>query len=294
MHRFLPPTAVGIVGLLSLSGCFLDRTALGDLDAGEPPDGGAIDAGLDARVAPGDAIISDAIIPDAVTPDAEPGCTRADEHCAGNVRMHCLGGALMSEDCTLSRHCDETVAGPECVANLCAPDTVRCNGDRTLVLTCDSRGAMESGTPCPRGCTTGGCRPETACSATIFATMSSGTLRIDLCGAGTDQAHTAACAYDPQSVPGEDVLIRLEVDRTRPIRFEARRVATSGEPVDPTLYLRSSCEDMSSEIWCFEDTAGQDEDFTVTVDPGDHFLVIDRHERVGSTCGLLDVTITPM
>jgi len=286
-----------LAGLVGLTGCSVDRTGLGDVDAGAPYDAGAMDA--DARIEPPvDAGGTDADAGteppvDANLPDAGPGCTPAHERCAGNMRMVCVGDVLQSEDCPASQHCEELAGAPVCVANICTPDAVRCSADGTEALTCDAVGAGESRVACSRGCDAGGCRRLTPCGAAILATMSSGTIRVDLCGAGTDQEHTAACPWPEQSPAGEDVMIRLEVDRRRAIRFQALQYS-GPETIDPTVYLRSACEDMDSEIWCREDTLVQDEDFVETLDPGDYFLVIDRHERVGTSCGVLDVTITPM
>jgi hypothetical protein len=173
------------------------------------------------------------------------------------------------------------------------PGTIRCSADGTQVVTCDAIGASESRAPCTRGCTGGACRDETVCGATIYETTSGGSWLVDLCGEGADQDHTSACLYHDQSPAGEDVLFRLEVDRTRTFRFQAR-YSSGPEVIDPILYLRSRCGDRASQIWCHEDTAGQDEDFTETLAPGDYFLVIDRHERAGTRCGVLDVSITPM
>ena len=248
MHRRLTSAVIGLACTVSLSGCFLERPRLGGVDASAPRDGGAIDggaidggaidAGPDARVVPP---------VDASAPDAAPGCTPADEGCDGNLRRYCESEAILSEDCGPTRHCDDAAGAPLCVMNACVPDSTRCNAEGTAGLTCDSRGAGESSAPCSRGCAAGACRLATAWGAAIFATMSSGTVRVDLCGAGTDQAHTDACPYASQSPAGEDVMIRLEVDRRRPIRFEARQVSM-GETSDPTVFLRSACEDMGSEI----------------------------------------------
>lgn len=302
--RIVP--ALAALALGPAAGCFVDPSGLrgpgrGD-DAG--PDGDA-DSDLDGdgdadgdtdgdpdRDAVGDADASVDGDPD-VDRDAEPTCSLADERCEENVRRYCEGTVLQSEDCGASSHCDDGTGAPLCVSNVCTPDTSRCSSDATVALVCDSRGATETTVPCSRGCAGDACRPETPCGEAIFATMSSGSVRVDLCGAGSDQSHTEACGWASQSVPGEDVLIRIEVDRRRDLRIQAHQVS-AGETIDPTLHLRSVCEDIDSEIWCREDTDGQDEDFTVTFDPGDYFLVVDRHERVGTSCGVLEVTIAPL
>jgi hypothetical protein len=123
--------------------------------------------------------------------------------------------------------------------------------------------------------------------------MSAGSLVVDLCGAGRDQFHTDACPWVEESETGEDVIVRLEVDRARSIRIEAHSVL-DGVDVDPTLYLRSDCELRESEIWCHEDTDGSDEDFVEAFDAGDYFLVVDRHQHGTTTCGELEVIITPL
>lgn len=306
---FIVPT------LFALSACLLNTT--GRLRAG---DGGVTTDADHSRVKDGDAafdgdhnvdrdgdvadfdsdVASDNDVADSnrnIVEDADPDeivvCSSTDERCDGNLRILCVSGALQREDCSPERHCDETVDGPVCVENVCDPGSARCSSNRSTLVICDARGAEETRIPCSRGCAGAACTPETPCDAEIFTTMSSGTVTVDLCGAGTDQAHTNACPWDEQSPSGEDVLIRLEVDRAQDIRIQAYQVS-SGETIDPTLYLRSDCDDMSSEIWCREDTNDQDEDFTEAFEPGNYFLVIDRHERSTTSCGELEVVITPL
>lgn len=287
--RFIA-TLVALAGMLTLSSCFLDRAGLGGSDASAPDDAGGmdgggadIDAALDGRVPPVDAFREDASI----------ACVPADARCEGDDRVTCVGGMLRTDPCSATQHCDDGGGTPVCVDDVCVPDATSCSPDGTEAVSCNSLGTMESRDACSRGCDAGACRPQTACSIAVLATMSSGTMRVDLCGAGADLTHTSACPYADQGTLGEDVIIRLEVDRARNIRIQARQ-AGGGATIDPTVYLRSACDVMASELWCHEDTSGQDEDFTERLEPGDYFLVIDRHERTGTACGQLDVTITPM
>jgi hypothetical protein len=277
-----------------------DRDADADHDADIAPDADA-DPGRDSDVAPDsdeDRREDGDVAPDSdqeradADPDPDPSCLASDERCVGNSRWYCDDDELRHQDCGSSHHCEVSSASPECVDNICDPDSTRCSADDTTILTCDARGASESSEPCPRGCHDDECRAQTPCDAAVFATTSGGTFRVNLCDAGSDQDHTSECGWPEQSVPGEDVLIRIEVDRTRTIRFQASQVS-EGETIDPTLYLRSDCDDESSEIWCHEDTNDQDEDFVEELDPGDYFLVVDRHERATTSCGELEVRITP-
>ena len=195
-------------------------------------------------------------------------------------------------------HCDGSVGTPTCIENLCDPSTSWCSPDGTEALTCDARGTEVTNEACTRGCAADTCRPETPCGEGFHSTVTSSVLfEVDLCAEDASFAHTANCSWDDQSEPGEDILIRLEVDRARDIRIEAYKISAGAEPIDPDVYLRSDCVDMASEIWCHEDTGHdltdtQDEDVTESFEPGDYFLIVDRHERDGSSCGVLQVVIT--
>lgn len=92
-------------------------------------------------------------------------CTPSTQECRGDVRVVCSTDGLNTTetDCTAtSRICTETGATAACGPRVCVPSTNVCNGGANGVLTCDTRGAAFTETPCGAGtyCTGGACVPQ--------------------------------------------------------------------------------------------------------------------------------------
>lgn len=179
----------------------------------------------------------------------------------------------------------------------CTPGSV-CTADGASVLTCAS--GVLTMTHCDRGCAAGVCRPQLDCALTIAGSIAtSGTTRWDVCGGGNDNNDNHTAPNCPNFGPdGEDVMLRLDVDRASTVSIGASDVA-DGTLVDPVLYLRTICGTRSSELACDDD--GGTRSFDSQLDPivlsaGEYFLVVDTFDGSGSgpgsSCGAIDVSVT--
>lgn len=291
-----------------LGGCFLDRSALDpdqSADAGvDVPDAAHGDAGHDGGplVRDGGPIVPDAGPPDSGPRDGGPSCTAADERCDGERAITCGPSGLTTIDCTLrGSYCDAT-GGPHCVLRACTPSTTACSADGTSVIACDARGTASTTTACPRGCASGACRPVTPCASAVAGTITtSGTLSIDLCGAGNDSDYADASSddcRDSNSADGEDVFVRLELDRRRTVGITVRDNDGS-RAVDPVTYIRRACGD-AAQIICDDDVGGGDLSSAIDVEleAGDYVIVVDSFDYTNSSinygCGNVTLNVTAL
>jgi hypothetical protein len=172
---------------------------------------------------------------------------------------------------------------------VCVPG---CTPDGTAAVSCPAG----TTTPCARGCTGGACRPALDCPFDSLGPIASGSMRIGLCGQGDDHDHNGVCT--DSSADGEDTMVRLTVDRARRIRLELRDV--DGRPVDPMLYVRTTCDDPETELACDDDGGALLLDSSLERDfaPGEYFVVVDTFAwRDGATeyvCGEVELVVTPL
>ncbi len=270
---------LGIAAIaLALSGCILDRSGTAGVDGGAAVD--ARDAGAGEEAGARDAG------PDAV-PDA--GCSAAPS-CDGERAVRCVDGAPVVEDCAAaSGFCE----GGACVDWVCTPGAVTCDDDTPVETRCDGRGAALVESPCTRGCVEGvGCQPASECPLEVRDTIvREGTVTLDTCGQGNDQTFLRGCTR--VDISGPDVLYRLEVPARADYRIDLN-APTSGD--DPVLYLRTACDDASTEVVCDDDRPGSwSSRVDVTLEPGDYFIVADTFadtdEGPEDRCGPMELVV---
>lgn len=267
------------------AGTLEDDASMSGDDASVPGDDAftPIDLGTDAPIVP---------------IDTGPTCT---DQCMGTTAIHCVGGVATRTDCTLAAPCTVVGGMASCVP-ICTPGTV-CSTDGTSVEKCDATSGLEV-TPCPRGCVAGACRAEVACGVTVGPTITvPGSLMVDTCGARDDDTQLTTHGDCPDHGPnGEDVVLRLDVDRTERVTITATDV-DGGRPIDPCIYVRTACADASSEVECNDDGASTALDALISdlvLTPGEYFLVVDEfYWNDGAThytCGMIqvDVTVAPL
>lgn len=289
--------------LLVMPGCALDRGAIvdraGRMDAAQAlVDGGRSDR--DART-PDDPI--DAALPvdgrvsdrDARALDVSPDAGLCAPRCEGSRIVTCTGGGAMIDCASVGASCQSSSPGPRCVGGACAEPL--CSDDASAVLRCTG-GIPETPLACERGCDPAmpGCRSELTCEHDTLATIATGTMTIDLCGGRDDHDHDGnrPCAA---AADGEDVLLRLNVDRAGGFRITADDVE-GGARVDPVLYVRRVCAERESEVACNDDVGDGDLDsqLDVDLDPGEYFLIVDSIDSGGggTECGEVALAVNRM
>lgn len=296
-------TPVLVAMVVAIAGCALDRAGVvdpgarldaapGDLDAGPREDAGPPierDAGP-----PSDGAIDAPERTDGGL-DGGPCVTR----CDGDVVVGCSAGVETRTDCAMTgERCTLGPFGsPICSPAGCASPDPRCSEDGTALIECVS--GTDTVTACPRGCESEACRPEVACTRfTAAATLASGTMRFNLCGAGHDHDHSedwlsGPCPY---AADGEDVLLRLPVDRPGRYAITVDDVG-GGNRVDPVVYVREICDDRDTELGCHDDLSSSDLDSRLEVDlgAGEYFVIVDSVDNAPGSptdCGEVEVAVT--
>ena len=188
---------------------------------------------------------------------------------------------------------DDTGPGVDAfVPPACMAGPLRCSEDGTAVIACDD--GAEDRIPCESGCDTASssCRDVPTCPLAVEATLEAGDeLRVDLCGGGNDLRNVVrgSCGY---AAEGEDRLYRVVLDRPRSVWIDVKDVA-GGTPVDTALYIRTDCDDPSSQGECSDDLACGEADpelpcvsgrkygqsrIEATLDPGVYWVAIDSFD----------------
>lgn len=280
--------------VLALSACSLPRSTIGHaggMDAGvEGIDAAGVDAAVvdpDAWVAPGtdggppvDAFRA----PDAfVAIDTGPTCT---PRCEADTAVTCPGGIESRTVCGAGL-CS-TTGSVHCLA--CTPSTTGCSADGASATTCDSTGAMLSMTHCDRGCLANACRAAQSCSFTTDGMIAPPTtMSFDLCGNGADNTPSSSGPCSGFGASGEDVLLRLEIDRRQHVVIKLNDGDPS-TPVDPLVYVRTVCDQRNTELACSDDisSTNRNSSLTLDLDAGEYFLVLDI---AAGSCGTVDLAV---
>jgi cysteine-rich repeat protein len=61
-----------------------------------------------------------------------------------------------------------------------------------------------------------------------------------------------------------------------------------GTLLDPLIYMRTTCDDPGTTLWCHDDQAGTNETLAINLDPGTYYLFVDGANQ---TSGAYDVTL---
>lgn len=238
-----------------------------------------------------------------------PGCT-AGPSCRGDVLIACPSGAPIERDCRFERaYCDE--ASSACAPWRCEPGSARCLETETL-LVCDARGIMATQTPCTSRCTevggTARCEDAPArCGG--FATLVPGRAEVfDSCR-DADRAAPIEESDCDSGANGEDRTFTFTLAEEREVNLELRDWDPFSE-IDTVLYLRSSCDDPSTQLGCSDDIDCSASDLpdcifsgteyrisrlTGRLGPGTYFVVADAY-RWSSTstygCGTVRLSLS--
>lgn len=300
------------------AGCALDRSGLGkpldsDFDAGPRVDSGPSrpDATMPVDSGPRDSGIPDSPADTYVPPPVDAsGCTAGATWCEGERLITCgAGGATSSADCfAASAYCgtDPASLTAACRPWICTPSTTRCADDGTAVMTCDSRGSSESAMPCAYGCdpSTVTCRPmppppPPACGL-AFEDLAPGTVTFNNCSDGNDQTHVAMtnCSY---AGDGRERMFRITL--TSEALVALHLVDSDGSYlIDTLLYVRSRCDDASSQIACDDDVPCSEATLScgggervqiresrieIRLPAGEYFVIAESLEYSSARCGTM-------
>jgi hypothetical protein len=115
-----------------------------------------------------------------------------------------------------------------------------------------------------------------SCATALELTIGTGPIHGDTRGAGND--HGASC----QEYTGHERVHRFELAEEVTLRFQVTGF-------DTVLYLRSDCEDPTSEIACSDDSQGSDgSSFDRRLEPGTYYLFVDGF---GAAAGPYTLTV---
>lgn len=195
---------------------------------------------------------------------------------SGGLEGVCLPPCARDGDCRMDHTCRN---------GHCAPMTHRRCSDRGEVLERDTCG-RERGTVavCDDGtrCTDGVCLPEeqdAACNSATALPAQTGRVSGRL-SSGAASAHTGSCAGE-----GPETVYRFSIE-------EPTAFAAVAEGFDTVLYLRSVCDEPSSELLCNDDSSppgGLGSRIEGDLDPGTYWLFLDAY---GSDVGSYSLDLT--
>jgi len=263
----------------ALSGCFLDRGgAVGSNDAAVPlVDASSIDAASgDAAPPRNDAAVDGAVdrvdagpadagmetfdtgLPDSGADsgpppvDAGPSCTSADVGCVGDVALNCGLTGVMRTNCAAT-------------------------GDVCVVM----GGAAI-------------CEAPPGCAIGVDQTVPVGRTQIDLCGGGANHTFHRTpdgCPDGLDAETGEDRLVELTITNRGTYRFDVND-RMGGNMVDPLVYVRTQCDDATTQLGCDDDRdmMNRNARLEVMLEPGTYYVVVDSLFYAG--CGSVDLNIT--
>ncbi|MFT4705717.1 MAG: hypothetical protein ACI81R_003428 [Bradymonadia bacterium] len=172
---------------------------------------------------------------------------------------------------------------------------------------CDD-GNTRNGDACNSRCETEAVLDDGATCGDTPPLPNNGRVLFDICGAEDDSgnATTAECGG---SRTGDDVVGQLTITERSRVFVDARD-ADNSVPVDVVVYLRTTCERENSQIACGDDAACEVApdiggclgdlqprvaQFTIVLDPGTYFVVVDNYEydagSVEFECGDVQLSI---
>lgn len=244
-------------------------------------------------------------------------CVEGSVECNGEALVSCFGGREVVEDCQArSAFCEED----HCEDWACTPGHRECTPDRRFEIVCTARGDQIVRNECIDGvCST----VTNACVAAMPPPVCPDTRRIivgesvetDLCGlpdARTFERTAPGCDTSMRAASGDEIFL-LELDRPTLLTFELTDVDTA-RAVDTVLYIRSNCEDLTSQIACADDVpcltstvpggpscvgSGsvdvRQSRVTLTLPAGRYYIVADAFARRGDgtnyTCGRVRLSV---
>ncbi len=291
-RRYVAVLVVAVV----LLGCSVKRSGLGGGagDAGSGP----MDAGVDGRLSDRDAATSpkdSGPEPDAHEgADAGPRCAGDEPVCEGTVLRSCEDGSPEEKDCAAAdAYCDTDDGEPTCIARVCTPGARRCSDEGDAVVECDARGSKEVPMACSAGCdpATTECRSVADCplaGVTDLPAASASSIAFSLCGQGDDAQNQTAPGCGA-TLGGQDRIFRLVIETATDVWIDLRD-DDGRAAIDTVLYLRTRCDDPSSQIACHDDIACSESDFTCSgvqrrqsrietrLDPGVYYVVADSYD----------------
>ena len=146
------------------------------------------------------------------------------------------------------------------------------------------------------------------CALEDVPLLEPGTLRFDLC-LGAEQfgnLHDLPdCPSTGDDFPGRDRIFRIELDRARRVRLQLKD-DDDEVGIDTVLYVRTACEDETSQILCHDDVLCRDSDIEFGCDDpnlpqvrhsfieaeleaGTYYVIADQYSYNNFTCGLVEL-----
>jgi hypothetical protein len=274
------------LALLSGAGCSAvispDESRLGGGPSGS--DGGG---GLDAPIV----LVDGSVVPDGpVGPDRPPvGCEGQPPTCEGDTLVQCVAGSLVRTNCAATGgDCVMSGGAASCTATGCAPaGSSRCDGDD--LVTCHGDGT-ETRMTCPSGCDPAANACATAPVCPGIPALARGMTTIDLCAERDASTHASAegCRTDERADSGDRVY-RLDIETATTVVLDLVD-ADGSTSIDTILYVRTDCEDASSQLACSDDIPCSDSVITsgcvggwqvrqsrlvLRLEPGTYYVVVD-------------------
>jgi len=246
--------------------------------------------------------------------------------------LACEGGDLVCDGDTAENACGgcrslSATPGTFCRSGSCPGGfgTVTCTGPENVTCDCDGErcgnGVLEDDEECDDGNTTGGDGCNVTCELEAIAGSPVGTCADpipvifdsqetwDLCGAG-DELDNIAGDVDciDATSRGEDLVFTFTLTETQRVAVDVRD-DDDGAAIDVVAYIRSDCDDASTQAICGDDVGCFDSDVTVgscigsrqprqgrfdtTLPPGTWYLIVDQYNysRGGTTFSCGDVLV---
>lgn len=305
-----------------------------DPDSTSPPQDGGLPS-LDVSTSP-DASGNDGSSIDIGLPPADtnggscvPGTTRCEDdvlrQCSADgqeeSRIRCASrGQICGVSADGRAACVDGDGPIDPVDPICIAGSRSCSSDGSSVQLCLDDGAGFSTVEvCTDGCDDGRCLevigPIASCDTRDVIELDGDSLTVDLCDEDNDDVITAqrSSAGECGTIrsPGRDAMVRLVVDEATTMTINL----VDDDPnvaIDTVLSLRTTCDDVESQVACSDDVAcasssiqqgcsngvqpRQSRLANLSLEAGEYYLVLDSIDRrAGATqfrCGTVRLTIT--
>ncbi len=255
---------------------------------------------------------TDTIVLDVGPPEQDLGdrlCFPNTTECDGDVLLTCNdeGSAVGRTRCSArGQVCVEEDGGGYCGEPICAPDVWQCVADNESAQCNTTGGGYAVAEVCPDGCDTAtgrcaGLPEETLCTEFDVEPIAPGTYLFDLCNATDTAQHVEQndCGEGGAS-SGGDGIFSFTLDRPSQVYFDLRD-EDDNAAIDTIMYIRSACDDPSSQVDCSDDVACDDSDVEFgdcsgglqvrqsrierRLNPGTYYLWIDQLSYQNFGCG---------
>jgi len=272
-------------------------------DTGPLPSGpGSVDAGGGTRDAGGSD--SGPRLDGGAVDGGDLSCVPGTARCAGDVLVECDRGTPRPTDCVpLMGFCNPRGGtNARCEDWVCAPGRRSCAGDRAVA--CDARGSTETRETCPFGCDpgTGTCLGSMPTCPGIEV-LTPGAVRRDTCAASDHFSYVPdGDCLDGFTADGGDVIFSFTLESERRVLLNLRDDDPERQ-IDTIIYIRSTCDDASTQLACRDDVPCSDSTLpgcdgteqvresriSTTLPAGTYYVIIDSflYDQAGITyeCG---------